>query len=338
MTHTVWLPKAAPRAGPALLFAVLLLMHSGLAHGQSARADRFYYPGGFNWSLLKAYPEAAQLFNGFDYGHSVLYERLYTKDEHLGADLEREYRFLTTDLLVDPPRYSIAEEVVAPAYSKAMWRAQKMFQWAHTLHRQVYDVYASDQIADSAKEPLIERLIDYYLANRPAAFSVVPKAMRLMEDQPYSQVFRQGFPKFNGLIWGYHWLQVGLYESLLEGPAAQKRAAVGMTLAHFWAMVQSPSRFPTVMPMTSAVAPRFAKRHPRAAIIFDNLHMMHDIISDILVSPLIPASGKATAIETALAEFRDGTRNTMDMDEWWMMGEMMGGVERMGGVPPRELP
>lgn len=84
--------------------------------------------------------------------------------------------------------------------------------------------------------------------------------------------------------------------------------------------------------MTAAVAPRFSSRHPRAAIIFDNLHMMHDIISDILLSDRVARTAKRRVIEEALAEFRDGSKNTMSMDEWRNMAEMMGGVERMGGV------
>ena len=102
-------------------------------------------------------------------------------------------------------------------------------------------------------------------------------------------------------------------------------------------MVHSPSTgFPQLMPMTPAVAPRFTARHPRAAAIFDNLHMMHDIISDILASPKVPPAEKAKAISAALAEFRDGTRNTMTAEEWREMAAMMGGVSRMGGVawPP----
>jgi hypothetical protein len=63
-------------------------------------------------------------------------------------------------------------------------------------------------------------------------------------------------------------------------------------------------RYPAEMPMTAAVAPEFARRHPRAAAIFDNLHMMHDIISDILASPMIPRERKRAAIEAQLAEFR----------------------------------
>jgi hypothetical protein len=36
-------------------------------------------------------------------------------------------------------------------------------------------------------------------------------------------------------------------------------------------------------------------------------------------------------IDEQLDEFRDPTRNVMTMDEWWSMGDMMGGVEMMGG-------
>ena len=69
---------------------------------QDRRDEQFYYPGAFNWTFLRSYPEAARLFNAFDYGHAVLYERLYTWPDSAAAvaALEREYRYLTTDLLV----------------------------------------------------------------------------------------------------------------------------------------------------------------------------------------------------------------------------------------------
>ena len=52
--------------------------------GQGRRGEQFYYPGAFNWEFLRTYPEAARLFNAFDYGHAVLYERLYTKRDSAG--------------------------------------------------------------------------------------------------------------------------------------------------------------------------------------------------------------------------------------------------------------
>jgi hypothetical protein len=309
---------------------------SGSAQG---RDEQFYYPGAFNWSFRRVYPEAARLFYGFDYGHAILYETLYARPDGPASRLEElEFDFLTTDLLRKPPRFAVAEEAIMPSYSRLAWRAKQMFDWAHVLHRQIYDAYADPRLAENERTALVERLIDYYLGNRRLAFTTQPKAMALMDDQYYSQVFRRRNPKFNGLIWAYHWLQVGLYEPLISesGPAA-KRDGVRETLARFWAMVEgAPSAFPEVMPMTSAVAPWFSERHPRAAIIFDNLHMMHDIISDILASPKVARADKAKVIEAVLEEFQDGTRNVMELEHWRMMAEHMGGVEKMGGVAGRK--
>ena len=298
------------------------------------RDEQVYYPGAFNWAFLHHYPQAARLFNAFDYGHSVLYERLFVDPDAPADRLERqEFEFITTDLLRRPPEFAIAEEAVAPAYTRLAWAAKQMFDWAHVLHRQIYDVYADERIPAAAKPALVERLTDYYLSNRALAFAAVPKSMALMEEAFYSTAFRERYPRFNGLIWAYHWLQVGLYEPLLGAPTPAERAAgVETTVERFWAMVHSPpTGFPQLMPMTPAVAPRFTARHPRAAAIFDNLHMMHDIISDILASSKVARADKAKAISAALAEFRDGTRNTMTADAWRQMAEMMGGVGRMGG-------
>jgi len=42
------------------------------------------------------------------------------------------------------------------------------------------------------------------------------------------------------------------------------------------------------MPLTAELSPGFAARYPEIANIFDNLHMLHDNISDILASELLP--------------------------------------------------
>jgi hypothetical protein len=282
---------------------------------------------------LTNYPEAARLFNAFDYGHAVLYERLYTKRGNAARELEKEYRYLTTDLLIRPPRFAVVEEVVMPSYAKLAWRAKLMFDWAHILHRQIYDAYADQRLVPTDRDALIERLTDYYLSNRKYAFTDRPKSMALMEEQYFSRTFRKAYPKFNGLIWAYHWLQVGLYEPFIEGRIeAERKAGVQATVARFWSMLEGPpSRMPKVMPMTSAVAPKFSAAHPRAAVIFDNLHMMHDIISDILTAATIPHGKKGEIIDQQLDQLQDPSRDVMSMDEWRMMAEHMGGVEMMGG-------
>ena len=323
-----------------LAFSLLATL-AGSLPAQDQRNEQFYYPGSFNWQFLNRYPEGGRLFNAFDYGHAILYERLYTRPRDLASELEtRQFNYLTTDLLVRPPRFAVAEETIEPAYAKLAWRAKLMFDWAHMLHRQIYDIYADPRLTRAEQDRLIERVTDYYLSNRRLAFAAAPKAMALMDDQYYSQVFRRGYPKFNGLIWAYHWLQVGLYEPLIEGRTpAERKAGVQAAIARFWSMVeQAPSRFPRVMPMTSAIAPQFSAAHPRAAVIFDNLHMTHDIISDILAADTVPAGRKREVIYAALDRMQDSTRDVMTMEEWWTMGEMMGGVAIMGGPASGILP
>jgi hypothetical protein len=303
------------------------------AAGFTARAEPFYYPGSFNWRFLAGYPQAARLFNAFDYGHATLYEHLLTTPPaRLRQALDREYLYLTTNLLRRPPRLGVAEVAIEPEYARIAWQAKLMFDWAHVLHRQVYDVYADPSLTMAAKDSLIETLTDYYLSRRAYAFTAVPKSMALMDGQAFSQVFRRREPRFNGLIWAYHWLQVGLYEPFVTSAGPEQKAGIDATVAHFWAMLEEgKGQVPRVMPMTSVVAPVFSRRHPRAAVIFDNLHMMHDIISDILIADSLSREEKGRIIGEQLAEFRDPTRNVMTMDEWWAMGDMMGGADMMGG-------
>ena len=293
--------------------------------------EQFYLPGGFNWRFLARYPEAARLFNAFDYGHAVLYELLLTRGDMADTALAREYRYLTRDLLVRPPRLGVAEEVVMPRYAREIWQAKQMFDWAHVLHRQIYDAYADDRLTRSERDSLVERLTDRYLARAGAAFVPVPKSMALMEDQAFSRTFRRRQPAFNGLIWAYHWLQVGLYEPLVGARTpAEAKGGIAVAVGRFWRMVAS-EQYPRVMPMTAAVAPEFSRRHPRAAAIFDNLHMMHDIISDILAAPDIPRERKREVIAAQLAEFRSADRNVLTAEEWRAMSGQMGGVGAMGG-------
>lgn len=326
----------------SILRAVLgLLLLWSPVQAQDQRNEQFYFPGAFNWQFLKQYPEGGRLFNAFDYGHAALYEKLLTKPADLGRELEhRQFDYLTTDLLVRPPRFAVAEEAIEPSYAKLAWRAKMMFDWAHVLHRQIYDIYADPRLTRAEQDRLIERVTDYYLSNRRYAFTTVPKSMALMDEQYFSQVFRREYPKFNGLIWAYHWLQVGLYEPLIEGRTpSEKKAGVQATIARFWTMLQdAPARFPKVMPMTSAIAPQFSAAHPRAAVIFDNLHMTHDIISDILAADTVPAAGKRDAIYAALDQMQDSTRDLMTIAEWQNMGELMGGIAIMGGAATGILP
>jgi len=154
-----------------------------------------------------------------------------------------------------------------------------------------------------------------------------------MESRPYSTAFRRRYPRFNGLIWSYHWLQLALYEVLMsDSSRAVRRPAVERAIARFNAMIACPaSQLPTVMPYAAAVAPRFAERYPEAAAIFDNLHSLHDVVSDILASPAVPLAKKREKLLQAAAEYRSPTIDATTVVASREMAREMG-VEHMGGL------
>jgi len=308
--------------------------------GSVARVpEQTYLGASSNWAFRARYPGADRLFNAFDYGHAVLYERLLraggNADEARRTIEGREFEFITKQLLVHPPALPLEEHAVGPTYTTFVPELYAVFDWTHMLHRQLYDVLANEQLDSAARDSRVARLLRYYASRRDLALSMLPKSMELMEGAPYSLVFRRQNPKFNGLLWSYHWYQMVLYDALLatNDPAGRHRNVQAAT-AHFWTLLADPpSKMPTMMPMAAAVSPRFAERYPEAAIIFDNLHSLHDVVSDILASPVVPKQDKRPAILRAIRTFQDSTTQVISREEWRSMAHEMG-VENMGGMAP----
>jgi hypothetical protein len=296
--------------------------------------EQTYLRASHNWEFRARYPAADHLLNAFDYGHAILYETLIAHRSDSRVILDRDqFDFIVDTLLVHPPSVPLDEAAVGPHYVQLVPEVHAMFDWAHMLHRQLYDVWADPRITDSQKDVRVAEAVRYYKSRRDLAFSSRPKSMSLMEGAPYSLAFRKRCPTFNGLIWSYHWMQMAMYDGLIAGADERARVAnVAEVLKRFRAMLEdAPTRLPGTMPMTPAIAPRFAARYPEASIIFDNLHSLHDVVSDVLASPVVPDSKKREAILRAAAAYRDDTTAIMTVAEWRGMAAMMG-VERMGGV------
>jgi hypothetical protein len=213
-----------------------------------------------------------------------------------------------------------------------------MFEWAHVLHRQAYDILADPDLTEMARDAAMSELLHHYLES-DLAFTVEPKGMEVMDGQHFSMAFRERSPKFNGLIWAYHWLQVAVYEPLLAySDPAERQAAMAATVARFWQMLETPpANLPSVMPMTPAVAPTFTARYPQFASVFDNLHMMHDVISDILISGEVSRSEKRNEIYRQTDLFRDPLAMSVSEEDWMAMA-IAHGVAEQGGPALGILP
>jgi len=320
-----------------------LLAVPAVSSAQSGRYfDQTYLPASHNWAFRGAYPQADRMFNAFDYGHAILYETLWrqptAKRDVLDAD---ELQFITTRLLARPPRVMLDESAIGPEWAKLAPEVMMMFEWSHMLHRQIYDIWADDRIKPADKDAQVAEVVKYYKSRPALALSSKPKDMDLMEGQPYSLAFRERFPKFNGLIWSYHWLQMTLYEALMAGNTkAERRQYVSDVVDQFRKMTLAPATLPTVMPMSAAIAPAFTQRYAEASIIFDNLHSLHDVVSDILANPKVPRAQKRRTILLAASQYRDDKTLVTTVAEWKDMSHSMG-VEKMGGLPsfsPKAVP
>ena len=135
-----------------MTFAFIVASAAPAAAQWSTTYEQFYLPGSFNWAFRNTYPAADRLFNAFDYGHAILYERLYTKPGAPVSILEQnEYDFITKKLLTNPPHVPLEEAAIEVAYAKIAPEAKAMFDWAHLLHRQIYDVWSDERLAPAAK-------------------------------------------------------------------------------------------------------------------------------------------------------------------------------------------
>ncbi|HUQ47222.1 MAG TPA: hypothetical protein VM053_03140 [Gemmatimonadaceae bacterium] len=317
---------------------VVAVMTISSASSLSAQGPKYYEQtylrAEHNWAFRDKHPNADRLFNAFDYGHAILYETLWRQPTAQTSELDdKQFRFITTDLLVRPPRVMLDESAIGPEWVKLAPEAVMMFEWAHMLHRQLYDVWADDRISPAQKDERVAQVVRYYKSRPALAFSSKPKDMDLMEAQPYSLAFKKKFPKYNGLIWSYHWLQMTLYDALMAGRTFKERQAnVTRVVGIFQDMTKAPATLPAVMPMSAAIAPMFSDRYPEAAIIFDNLHSMHDVVSDILANPLVPRDAKRKTILEAAARYRDDHTLVTTVSDWRDMARDMGAA-RMGGRP-----
>ena len=251
------------------------------------RDKRFYYRALWNFSLRENLKELDIDFNGIDFGHSNLYENLLLTGAKDVPSIEDRARKDTLRFIASRPTLPPNEEAIAPTYMKLAWRAQNTFDEAHALHRSTYDIYVAD-LSASDKDRAVRKVLAYY-QDSPYAITARRLDHRRLDSLPYSKTFRRKFPLFNATIWAYHYLQVAVYDPLSAAPdLPAKQKAVQPILATYHGYLEQPPIQWTFMPMTGEYSSLFARKYAAIANIFDNLHMLHDTISDILASDLLP--------------------------------------------------
>jgi hypothetical protein len=255
----------------------------------------FYKRGVYNFDVYNVRPLALDL-NAVSVGHAMAYEDLVTGH----ADRLETDTFGRIDrVLKNPPKFMPDEAAISPKFSRKYGVLEQVFDWTHVLHAQTIDVLASTKLTNAQKDAEIERLWDYYFNSVPYAITPLPMNMEWLYSQSYSKAFRDKYPKTNGLFWGYHWLQGAMYDGFYGLTLRQQKLSYEVMGRRYHAteLYRTNRSF---MPMFAETSPRFAARFPKIANAFDNLHMLHDMVNDILASDWIDEKQKDEQINRAI--------------------------------------
>ncbi len=261
----------------------------------SSKASPTWYPlPAEAYKFGQLYPKAQQLLFAFDYGHALVYERLLQNRGQISNPKDFEKKILTDVMLIlkNPPNVKVDEGDIAPQYVFTFPLMVDTFDWSHMLHQFVLDVLATSKDRDEGMKKRVNELFLQYKTNKPLAITDVCKTMLFMDSHYFSKDFRRQYPSFNLLIWSYHWFQIKLYEALMLPTRIERDVAVQKTVDDFWQLISDlpDSADFDMMPETKKEAPTFFKAFPLISASFDNNHMLHDIVSDILTSAKVPTS------------------------------------------------
>ena len=300
------------------------------------RNAEYWLPADYNYAFYENHPEAAKSFYAAHYAHFIVYE------EGLAGQDGMEERFSVAEadirrLIEDPPRFEPPIDVIAPDWTRIAYRTATAIDWTHHLHEQLYDILADERIEDRVAAG--EAAITHYLGRPDAAFSTRGYGHAfMMAGGTWAGTFAQRFPEVNGILWAYHWHHAAVYEALMEEDADDRARELDRVLRVFEDSVLVDP--PEYMPLTAEVAPRFGAAFPAAAHIFDNLHMMHDVVNDIMVDAGVPESAKASEIDRLLRQMLYETQD-------WVVPPVVSHEEMMEHMPampmramtvPTELP
>lgn len=188
-------------------------------------------------------------------------------------------------------------EAASPRFARLAWGVGQSFMWTHALHENAFDAYAAPGYSMAERHRMVEEATDEYFKN-PRALTCVEIPMERVHQLPYHGAFACKYPRMIGLIWAGHWFHGGVYEGELAVMRGEKtrEQVIAEVEAEFERLVQNP---PSEHPHFTHIAPEFTRLHPRAAGVFANMHMLHDMVADIL------ADDRITDKRGAIYEARD---------------------------------
>lgn len=290
-------------------------------------------------ALRARHPEVVEMLDRLDRAHGLLFHELAIEGDAVrasGSDLPTfGFEFDMVDrmtFLVQGEGAPDDAELADAGFDALGPRAAGIIRWGQAFQREIISILADETLSDP--NGALTAAVDVYLSRPEAALTRVPKNMDILYDHAYALGFRTGYADLDGFIWAGHWFRLAVTEPLTDiDPGTERMEGIDTVTTRYFAKLtygDPPEFFPSEIPLAPAIAPGLIWMSAEAAMIWDNLSMYLEVLSDVLAAPNTP--DVPGAIEATTKFFQDPELAVTDQDEWEIMA-LRHGIFFQGGYP-----
>lgn len=242
-----------------------------------------------------------------------------------GNVAERAVRQRMTRLLGDAAPGARSEANTDPGFDTLGPNAARLIRRTFAFEREVVAILASRPPVE--RRAALDAAIRRYQAEPGVGDAA--KDMAILYDHPYTSFVppvppdrephrELRYPMLTGTLWAARWYGLAVLTPFEDFPAGPERdqalAIVEGRLRAKLSLAQPPEALPTELPLAPAIAPGLVATHEGAASIIDNLHIMLDVLADVLVHPKV--TSRRAAVQAVVEQFSTRQYRCVQVDEW----------------------
>lgn len=261
---------------------------------------------------------------GEERAQALFFEALAARGGRLA---ERPVRQRMTHLLADAPHDAAPDADAVRGYDVLGPAAARLIRGAFAFQRDVIAIHASRPPAE--RTAALEDAVRRYQAGPAPVIGDAAKDMSILYDHPYTSFVppvppeaephrELAYPALTAALWAARWYGLAVLTPFEDFPAGAERvralAVVEGRLRAKLALAAPPEAPPSELPLAPAIAPGLVALHERSAAVIDNLHMMLDVLADVLVHPKV--TNRRAAVATVVEQFSTRHYRCVQVDEW----------------------
>jgi hypothetical protein len=270
-----------------LPFGMILFWVSIKSSNAEQRNEISYLRGKYNQAFFYRHNDSYRYSAAFHYYHAKQHDILQLTP--LKDNRQVDIQFDGDVTAYTYGKYARTEptmELYGPYTAQMAWKVYRAIDWTHIHHEQTYDILSDAAIKWVDKREWTDRSVQYYLKVNNVARSCAPLDITMRRAavmmKPYFTYYRNYYPRTNNFAYVAHWWHPIIYEAIMyAGGNSSKQEEIIKAVNELMLDSVFLDR-PTRMLLSREAMPRYSRLSPESANIFDNLHMLHGIVYDIL--------------------------------------------------------